>query len=224
MTRTERYHDLVRNYRGKLRGIWGEYEKTVAKLERYRGSRGYDEEKTKAEKARDSAIAELQGEFLTRFGNVIDGMKESALNMEMTAPTQEQLAILSALKMREGLTADELRQAGRSLRGCPVGLAVIDELAQKHEIYGVRSFGGESTSAILAHVDELAENARRLCKLSKCDSKREMVLAADVNSPSWTANALYSFRVDVDPESEARCMSVFGSVSDLESFSSAVNN
>ena len=32
--------------------------------------------------------------------------------------------------MREGLTADELRQAGQSLRGCPVGLAVIDELAK----------------------------------------------------------------------------------------------
>ena len=222
--RTKHYYDLVKDYRAKLRGIWSDYEKTVARIERYKGSVGYNEEMKKAEKVRDSAIADLQGEYLTRFGNVVTGMKEAALNMAMVPPTPEQLAILTALKMRDKLTRGELTQAGRSLRGCAVGLAVIDELAQKHEIYTVPNHGGESTAAILAHVDELAENAKRLCALDKCDSKQEMVRRADVNSPDWTSNALYSFRVDADPESEARCMSIFGSVDDLESFSSAVNN
>lgn len=224
MTRTERYYELVKNYRRELRRIWADYEKTVADLDRYKGSRGFDEEMKNAASTRDTAISELQAEYLTRFGNITAAMKESALNVGMIAPTQEQLAILSALKMREKLTRDELEQAGRSLRGCPVALAVVDELALKHEIRGVHCFGGESTSAILAHVDELAENGRRLCKLSKCDSKQEMVERASPFSPNYDPSAMRSFRVDCDPEDEARALSVFGSVTDLEGFQAAVNN
>ena len=224
MTRTEHYFDLVKNYRAELRRIWSVYEKTVIDLERYKGSIGYSEEITKAENKRNAAISDLQGEYLTRFASVVAGMKESALNVAMVAPTQEQLAILSALKMRENLTREELEQAGRSLRSCPVALAVVDELAKKHEIHGVHNYGGESTSAILEHVAELTENGRRLCELTRCDSRQEMAERASVWSADYDPAAMRSFRVDTDPETEARCLSVFGSVDDLSGFQNAVNN
>lgn len=224
MTRTEHYFELVKNYRGELRNIWAEYDNTVQKLGRYKGSEGYTEEVTKAAKKRDSAIADLQTEYRTRFACVVAGMKESALNLSMIAPTQEQLAILSALKMRETLTRDELEQAGRSLKGCPVALAVVNELAKKHELHGVHNYGGLSTTAILEAVDTLADNAKRLCVLRRCDSKREMAQRASVFSPEWDPSAMRAFRVDVDPENLENAMGVFGGVENLEDFSAAVDN
>ena len=224
MTRTEHYFELVKNYRGELRHIWAEYDNTVQRLGRYKGSEGYTEEVARAAAKRDSAIADLQKEYKTRFACVVSGMKESALNLSMIAPTQEQLAILSALKMRETLTRDELEQAGRSLKGCPVALAVVNELAKKHEIHGVHNYGGLSTTAILEAVDTLADNAKRLCDLQRCDSKREMVERASVYSPNWTPGALRSYRVDYDPENLENAMGVFGGVENLENFSAAVDN
>ena len=225
MNRTEQYFNLVTNYRTELRQIWDEYENEARRIERYRGSVGFDDESRKAQQKRDKAISDLQGDYRTRFASVVRGMRESAQNAQMIAPTQEQLSILTALKMRKRLDRDEIEQAGRSLQGCPVALSVLEEMAAKNSFPGV-SFGGMSSKAIHASIEALAHSFDRLCKLDRCDSRAEMVQRASVHSPEWSSTALFSFRVDTDPETERKCMTVFGDVPGdyLEDFQSAVNN
>ena len=117
-----------------------------------------------------------------------------------------------------------LRGRRLSLKGCPVALAVVNELAKKHELHGVYNYGGLSTTANLEAVDTLADNAKRLCVLRRCDSKREMAQRASVFSPEWDPSAMRAFRVDCDPENLENAMGVFGGVENLEDFSAAVDN
>ena len=221
--RTRHYFEAVKNYRQKLSDIWAEYDAGMKNLERYKGSAGYSKEAAELERKRQEAIQATQVEFRAHFANIVQYMRECATSRSMDAPTQEQLNLLTALKMREKISRDELQQAAKTLKDSPVCLSVLDEIAGKLEYYGLH-FGGESTSSILSHIDTLADSAARLCKLDKPNSRAEQAARASVYSPNYDPNAFYSFRVDQDPADVKDAMRTFGDVGDYDSFAAAVNN
>lgn len=228
--RTRHYYNACKEYRQKLRGIWAAYEKKMQSVEQYKGSAGYEKDKAKAERERDAAISELQQEYRKSFTNIIDGMRTSATTRSMVPPTQDELALLQALKMRDHISRDELEQAGRTFKNSPVCLSVLEEIVQNltdkhstHEYVGLH-FATESTKGIMRCIDELEESAKRICKLDKCDSKSEMLERRNIYNPGHVdAVSLYSFRVDHDVDSIGDAMSFFGGVRNLESFEAAVN-
>ena len=227
--RTRHYYEACNGYRQSLRGIWAAFDKEMQRLEQYKGSTGYEKEKADAERKRDDDIKALQSEYREKFSGILKGMRESATTRAMIAPTQEQLALLQALKMREKIGRDELEQAGRTLKDSPVCLSVLDEIARdmgkktnSPAYYGLR-FSTESTSGILSCIDSLTESAKRICSLNKCDSKAEQAERASIYSTEHTHNALYSFRTDRDVSSVREAMETFGGVQSLDSFEAAVN-
>lgn len=227
--RTRHYYEACTGYRQSLRSIWADYDKKMQRLEQYKGSAGYEKEKAEADKERDTAIKALQSEYRDKFNGILKGMRESATTRSMTPPTQDQLALLQALKMRDKISRDELEQAGRTLKDSPVCLSVLEEIAQNltektgsHEYYGLR-FVTESTSGILGCIDSLAESAKRICSLNKCDSRAEMAARSSIHNPEWESNAMYSFRVDKDVTSTRDAMEFYGGVQNLASFEAAVN-
>lgn len=221
--RTADFYKTAQEYRAGLTRIWDVYTKEMLRLERFKGSPGYDEDAKKAEQQRKTAIKELQQETRGRFAGIIRGMKQSAQAQPMTAPSADQLAILQALKMREKLTRGELEQAANALQNCPLALSVLGDLAAKYEIHGV-SFSIPSTAAIAEHITSLENGARRLCTLEKPNSKREMLAKTDIHSPEHDSTAIYALPVDRDYLSEADFMAHMGGVNDLAAFQKAVNN
>lgn len=221
-SRTEHYYNAACGFREGLRAIWAAYDTELQRLEQYKGSVGYEKERSEAEKKRDAAIAAHQSEYKSKFDNIIGGMRESATNRTMEPPTAEMLNLLQVLKMREKVSRDELEQAGRTLKDCPAALSVLDELAKQHEYHGMK-FSGTSTAGILASIDSLADSAKRICALRKCDSRREQAARASVHSPEWSHDAMYSFRVDCDVSSIGEALRVFGGVQDADAFGEAVN-
>lgn len=220
--RTRHYYEASVSYRDKLRSIWANFDTEMVKIEQYEGSKGYEEEKAKKEKARDEEISRLQDEYKVNFANIIKGMRESASTRGMIPPTTEQLNLIQALKMRSKVTRDELQQAGNTLKDNPVCLSILDEIARDNEILGVH-YGAESTSSIHEHIDALADSAKRLCSLKKCDSRKE--LHTSPHDPQHTPGMrdLYTFRIDRDTENVRDAMELYGGVSDLASFEAAVN-
>lgn len=221
--RTRHYYEAACGYRKGLREAWSKYDEGMAKLEKFKGSAGYDEDAKRLEKIRKEAVSNLQTEYARRFDSIIEGMRESAKNRPMTAPTAEELNLLTALKMREQITADELSAAAITLQNSPVALSILDEIAKKQDIHGFHC-GTESTASILAKIDSLREAAKRIVTLEKPDSRREMVAKANIHNPDYTHDAMYSFSFDRDFISANDCLAYCGGVNDMGSFSEAVNN
>lgn len=221
--RTRHYYEAACGYRKGLREAWSKYNEGMAKLEKFKGSAGYDEDARRLEDARKDTVKNLQVEYARKFDNIIDGMCESAKNRPMIAPTAEELNLLTALKMREQITADELSAAAITLKNSPVALSILDEIAKKQDIHGFHC-GTESTASILAKIDSLRESAKRIVTLEKPDSRREQIARANIHSPEYSHDALYSFQYDRDFLSTNDCLAYCGGVNDMESFSEAVNN
>ena len=137
MKNSEQFAQAVQQLHDRRREITQQYENEMRGLQRFEGSAGYEEDVKSAQAERDKATAALRQEYGPRFDAILNSMAEAAKAQPMTAPTQEQLATLEVLKMRERLSRDELQKAMNSMADCPVALGVLRELAQKHEIMGM---------------------------------------------------------------------------------------
>lgn len=69
------------------------------------------------EEARQKATKELYA--------IVDAMRQTYEEKPAKAPTQEQLAVLQALKMRDSVSKDELREALNTVKGCPMAERVV---------------------------------------------------------------------------------------------------
>lgn len=219
MKRTQQYHDTVVKFRQDLADVWEEYNTKVKRLDKYKGSSGYAKDLQKLQQERDQKIKSLQMWVSDELNGVIKGMTDSATNKSMIAPSAEQIALLQALKMREKISRHELEQAGRTLKDSPVCLSVLQEIAGKMGLRGVR-LGAESTESILSHIDSLADSARRISQIDDPGNRGKHMNDQDM-TPS---QRVYTFRVNRDPVDMADSMEYFGGVEDLPSFESAVND
>lgn len=162
MKNSESYFKTVTDFQKKMAEITNEYTTTMTRATQYRGSEAYRKIETDAASKRDADILALKKETWPRFQSVISDMRMAATNRPMTMPTSEQANLLSVLKMRSTLTADELRQAENVLAGCPVCLSVLDDLAKQHGIIRTVMRREMSTADTIQYINNLLHAAQRL--------------------------------------------------------------
>lgn len=134
MKNTKSYFFNVTGFIDDMAEIWQRYDSEAKRLEKYRGSEGYNAGMKRAEAERDEAVKEMRNTYRKRFADTISKMKDALDHRPIVFPTQEQAAMLSVLQMRETLTRDELDRTADQMAGCPVALSVLDDLAKKHKI------------------------------------------------------------------------------------------
>lgn len=134
MKNTEKYFHGVAGFIEDMQEISATYDRTVQRMEPFKGSSGYDQEVRKAQAERDAAVQKMRETYLKEFRNTVQRMREAIDHRPLIPPTPEQMALLSLLQMRESLDKDELTRAAQQMAGCPAALAVLDDLAKKHKI------------------------------------------------------------------------------------------
>ena len=127
---TRKYYTAMKKYRDAVRDASDEYDLTLQKNAALYGSQRYAEIEREAAAKRNAALNVAKQDTLAAVQEVCTTMRSNAKARKTVAPTSEQLAILQALKMREKVTAGELRHAANALAGCPLALSVLDELAE----------------------------------------------------------------------------------------------
>ncbi len=213
MTNTERYFKNIVWFREELREIDERYKPKYDRLERFKDSQHYAGDREVLDKQRAVEVDALRRETLARINAVVDDMERTYMERPSSAPTQDQLALLQALKMRETISLDELREAANALKGCPVGERVLEEIARKNGHFLALS-NEISGDEVRKHLQSLRNSAEHMIsRLEHVDSRRE-----NANSGDYSL-----FRLDVDPKDEADCLRIFGFVVDAERFSKAVN-
>lgn len=214
MKNTQRYHQFIRDFRKAVSMANEKFDPAYKDLERYRDSEYYQEDKAKIDKARKELLDEVRQGAKKELNAIVDDMRRTYESKPSKAPTAEQLAILQALKMRDSVSKDELREALNAVKGCPLAERVVGEVAAKHQhILGMeRELSGD---AVRRSLDSLRLNGETL--ISKLERPGEDRRTA-VNSGNYTL-----FMLDQEPKDEADAMRIFGKVTDYVQFSQAVN-
>ena len=214
MKNTQRYHQFIRDFRKAVSMANVKFDPAYKDLERFRDSEYYQEDKAKIDKARKELLDEVRQGAKKELNAIVDDMRRTYESKPSKAPTAEQLAILQALKMRDSVSKDELREALNAVKGCPLAERVVGEVAAKHQhILGMER---ELTSdTVRRSLDAMRLNGEKLiAKLERPGEDRKTA----VNSGNWDL-----FRLDIDAKDSEDCMRVFGGVTDFQQFSEAVN-
>lgn len=237
MNRTQEYYRIAQAHREALRAIWTAYNDTLTRIDRYKGSAGYEEDKREAEKARDAAIKAQAQVTAAAFDSVLSGMRERAGGVVAIPPTAEELRLLEALKLREvdtgkpgvkGLTREELTAAGRALQDNTIALHTLDSIAGKHGYYNMfinYPAWSNTASAHQQRIAALTASAREIVRLTRPDGGAEAISAA-VRSGEGALSAIRNGRIDRDfPDAEA-AVTYLGSMTAAEypGFAAAVND
>lgn len=213
MTNTTRYFDSIKQFRDNLRKINAHYQPEYEHLEKFKDSEYYASSKKIIDDRRQQEVDALRLEATRRIATVVDDMERTYMERPTSAPTQEQLAILQALKMRDTVERDELRQAANALKGCPVAERVLEEIARKNG-HALALSKELSSDTVRQSLQSLRRNGEKLVsKLEAPGSRGEYLNAGNYDM----------FRLDIDPADEADCMRVFGMVTDAPGFAAAVN-
>lgn len=140
MTNTDYFYSTAANFQNKRKEIMDAYEKRMKALEDTRGSRYYTEEAQKAEETRDAGLKALRAEYGEKFNSSLRLMQDANAKRGTVAPTEEELRIVQALKMRDSVTEGELTAIANALKNSPLCLSIVQETAAKNGI--LRNYKG----------------------------------------------------------------------------------
>ena len=213
MTNTQRYLNSIKGFRKDLQEINDKFRPEYERLERFKDSGSYAQSKKLLDDRRNAEVEELRREYADRLKSAVDAMEKTYMNRPASAPTQEQLSVLQALKLRDHVSRDELRRAAQTMRGCPVAERALEEIARKSgEILGLEQ--EISSDTVRQSLHSLRVNAGRLVSnLQAPNSRREHMSRSD-----WDM-----FRLDTDPAGENDCLRIFGLCANGAQFAAAVN-
>lgn len=159
MTNTEYLYGAMLKYQQARSAARDEYFKVMRPLESAKGSDYYKEQRDKAAKKRGEAVSAAQAEARRVVDNALACMRNAVSGRKMVAPTQEQLNILTVIKMRENITHAELQAAANAMDGNGAALAVLSEVARNKNLPGGgfenMATGGLSADAATTVIREL---------------------------------------------------------------------
>lgn len=164
MQNTTRLYETINRFMMERAEAREEYLVMKRRYAKAAGSEYYTETMNEARKKRESRVDAAQAAARQEMAEIAQAMTEKADSIAMNPPTDEQLRILSLLKMREHVTQAELDSAAQSMDGNGAALAVLDELAHKHEIL-VQPYSRFATAGLTA---DQSKNAIRSI-LSSCN-------------------------------------------------------
>jgi len=141
MSRTGDFFESAKRFQDKRKEIMDTFERRVRDLERHQGSQYYTEEMAKAEQTKTDALKSLKAEYTSVLSQHIDGMDDANEARAMAVPTEEELRLMTALKMRTKVSKSELRRAANTLKNSEIGLAIVQEVADKQLEGQVDSWG-----------------------------------------------------------------------------------
>lgn len=131
---TELLYVKMKNFQDKRVKIVETYEKGVKSLERFKGSKGYEEDLKKLAEKCEADLKALREEYRPSLLTVIGGMMDAIGRRSISAPTEGQINLLNVLKMKRKVTLEECQRVAESVRDNAIAVSVVTEIAHDHGI------------------------------------------------------------------------------------------
>lgn len=135
MRNTEAFYQKAKRYQDERKAIVSKYENEVNRLERFKGSQGYDEDLKQLKENNRATLDALQAEYRPEFLDIIGGMMDSLGKRTMKTPTTDQLNLLSVLRMKKKISYEELSRAAQTVKDNPLAIDIVNEIAREQNIF-----------------------------------------------------------------------------------------
>lgn len=206
----------VARYRQELAEITGAHDKAVQSLDDFKDSASYPAKLGALKAAHTAALDALRIEHRPLLVAPLASMrKEVEKRMgALKLPTAEQIVLLQVLQMRTSVPKHELDRAAKMLEGCPTGLAVLDDIAEKsgHR----RGYSdGPDPDRVLQQIDQMETAVGWMLSAERHDLK---------HLPGQTPEDIRRTTLIQEHATAADCVRRFGSIptDELEGFESMV--
>lgn len=157
MRNSEKYYQAARKFATKSAEIEGDYQESIAALAAFQGSE-YGEAKSKEAASKKAADLEaLRRECYSAMCEAVENMRTTYAARTLTAPTAEQVQILTVLRMIKPDQAT-LQAAANTMQGCGLALRALDAISE-----GKTRFCKEpSSDEVEKHCKSLLNSAARI--------------------------------------------------------------
>ena len=135
MRNSENLFFHAKKYQDERAAIVEAYEKKLASLEDAKGSKLYEKESMKAAADRDNALSSLKAEYISGFNSILQEMRNASDSRGATPPTEEELRLVQALKLKETVTQGELDRIANAVKNNGICLSIVQETARKNGIF-----------------------------------------------------------------------------------------
>lgn len=134
ITNTELYYAKMKEFQDKRAELTEAHDKKVKSLERFKGSKGYEEDLKKENDRFEAEMTALRDEYRPGLLTVIGGMMDAIGRRSVSAPTNDQVNLLNVLKMKKKVTLEECQRTAEAVKDNPIAVSVVTEIAHDHGI------------------------------------------------------------------------------------------
>ncbi len=134
ITNTELYYAKMKAFQDKRAELTEAHDKKVKSLERFKGSKGYEEDLKKENDRFEAEMTALRDEYRPGLLTVIGGMMDAIGKRSVSAPTNDQVNLLNVLKMKKRVTLEECQRTAEAVKDNPIAVSVVTEIAHDHGI------------------------------------------------------------------------------------------
>ena len=132
ITNTELCFINAKEFQDKRSGLMNEYEENLKKLDRFKGSRAYDEDRKKLDDKLESDLTDLRTRYRHGFNTVLGSMVDAIGKRSVSAPTNDQINLLNVLKMKKKVTLEDCQRTAEAVKDNPIAVSIVSEIAQDH--------------------------------------------------------------------------------------------
>lgn len=127
----ESLYEIMKEYNRLRTELYNKYSKAVKSKEKYKGSKGYEEDYKKILNEYSERLAEAQEKVYKDLDSVIYKLNKGIREYKLEPPTPEQLRLLQTLKLKSNVSQDELDGVAQAVKENPLALSVVVDIAKE---------------------------------------------------------------------------------------------
>lgn len=121
----------VECFRRDMKAAYDRYDADMKGIKRYKGSTGYSEEKAKLDAKLKEKTDAIKTEYDRCFQSVLYDLKNKIDHIGLAAPTNDQLNLLTLMKIQPAISKSSLTLAIRTLANSPLALDALNNIAKE---------------------------------------------------------------------------------------------
>lgn len=167
MSKNDRLYSILKTFQDERESLRLTRERSLAELEEHNGSAYFSRRVAEVNQGYSTELASTQEKASESLRSVFDSMEQALSKRKIAAPSEEVLRLLTAAKMRDRLTRDELDAIANSCDGCGIALDVVADLARANGFSGMRYLSmasNLSNAAAQSMLDELRDGVNSFLK------------------------------------------------------------